>query len=563
MRMHYRKIGIALGTITSLLIAPFFVLADHSTTTTVSPDNLNDWWTFEEVATGTIAFTTGPDTPPLGDGSAQLTVNDTGRALLGTFIFQGTRLDSITSLSYESYRATGTSALAPSLQLDIDTDLTDATTTWQGRLVYEPYYTHTVETEMWQEWDTQDDAPDGNWWFSGAPGNTVCPIGDPCTWSEVLSAFPDAGIRLAGTSTGALQFKAGGPWTDGFEGYVDNLELTVDGHVYTFDFEAEETVIPPTGSILAPTDNQTVSGTTTLSATYDDGDELNDDDVNWAVRKSTCDVATSTVFGNVDGFTDPYDWDGASFEAIIDTNQTEPGPYCFIFNPTDDGDTDIRLLRDFIIEAPATGTPDTVDLEISKTASIATTTIDTEFTYTIHVTNNGPDTATSVVVTDIIPSELDIVDIVSTDGDYSTTTHMWSIGELANGSSTILTLTVEADSLGEIVNTATVTNEGGTPDSNLDNNSDSVTVTIVNEEEEDDDDDDDPEPPTEDKPHTKDDCKNGGWMNYPDLGFKNQGHCVSYVASGKKSYEARANRVPDSFEKLKGIYAKLNALRHR
>jgi hypothetical protein len=34
-------------------------------------------------------------------------------------------------------------------------------------------------------------------------------------------------------------------------------------------------------------------------------------------------------------------------------------------------------------------------------------------------------------------------------------------------------------------------------------------------------------------PATKDQCKNGGWRNFP--GFKNQGDCVSFVATGGKS----------------------------
>ena len=33
-------------------------------------------------------------------------------------------------------------------------------------------------------------------------------------------------------------------------------------------------------------------------------------------------------------------------------------------------------------------------------------------------------------------------------------------------------------------------------------------------------------------PTTKDQCKNGGWRNFP--GFKNQGQCVSFVATGGK-----------------------------
>ena len=35
-------------------------------------------------------------------------------------------------------------------------------------------------------------------------------------------------------------------------------------------------------------------------------------------------------------------------------------------------------------------------------------------------------------------------------------------------------------------------------------------------------------------PTSKDQCKNGGWRNYP--GFKNQGQCVSFVATDGKHH---------------------------
>jgi hypothetical protein len=39
-------------------------------------------------------------------------------------------------------------------------------------------------------------------------------------------------------------------------------------------------------------------------------------------------------------------------------------------------------------------------------------------------------------------------------------------------------------------------------------------------------------------PTSKDQCKKGGWKNYPALGFKNQGDCVSYVATHGKNAPA-------------------------
>jgi len=36
------------------------------------------------------------------------------------------------------------------------------------------------------------------------------------------------------------------------------------------------------------------------------------------------------------------------------------------------------------------------------------------------------------------------------------------------------------------------------------------------------------------QPQTKDDCKKGGWMNFPGLGFTNQGQCIAFVNTGQR-----------------------------
>jgi hypothetical protein len=36
-------------------------------------------------------------------------------------------------------------------------------------------------------------------------------------------------------------------------------------------------------------------------------------------------------------------------------------------------------------------------------------------------------------------------------------------------------------------------------------------------------------------PTSKEQCKKGGWKNFTNAGFKNQGDCVSYVATGGKN----------------------------
>jgi hypothetical protein len=209
-------------------------LTVSAATIVVNPSNMNGWAFVVESgsgASGTIME--GPGTPPLGTGSAQLSVDAAGdRMLLGTLAYQLMPLAAISTLSYSTYRSAGGPALAPSLQFDIDTDLTDTNNAWMGRLVYEAYYTQAVADNTWQTWDTM--ATGANWWFSGVPGNAACSIGSPCTWAQVLAAFPNAGVRAGGVT----QFKAGGGWT-GFIGNVDNFTINTGDANTKFDFESD------------------------------------------------------------------------------------------------------------------------------------------------------------------------------------------------------------------------------------------------------------------------------------------------------------------------------------
>jgi len=103
------------------------------------------------------------------------------------------------------------------------------------------------------------------------------------------------------------------------------------------------------GEITSPGEDEIVIGTVDLAAWYhDESPDLDDDAVSWAVRKGTCDAGVGTVFGNVDGYSDLYDWDGANFSSEWDASSATPGMYCLIVNPTDDvGQNNVRLTREF------------------------------------------------------------------------------------------------------------------------------------------------------------------------------------------------------------------------
>jgi hypothetical protein len=55
----------------------------------------------------------------------------------------------------------------------------------------------------------------------------------PCTWTQVLAAFPNIGIHAA---YGAVVLKAGSGWSS-FRGNVDNLTISLDGVATTYNFE--------------------------------------------------------------------------------------------------------------------------------------------------------------------------------------------------------------------------------------------------------------------------------------------------------------------------------------
>jgi hypothetical protein len=213
-----------------MLVGGSALSASAATTVKVAPADMQGWVFLQETPTGSGGMVEGSSTAPLGTGSASLAVDSTGGYVLATLNHAGTRLADITALSYSTYRTAGGLALAIALQWDFDNDLTDADTTFKGRMVYEPYYTNTVLTGVWQTWNPMTDGAAGNWWFTRAPYNTVCSMANPCSWSEVLSQYPEAGIRAG---TGALLLKAGGGWAGGFDGNVDALTL----NDVAYDFE--------------------------------------------------------------------------------------------------------------------------------------------------------------------------------------------------------------------------------------------------------------------------------------------------------------------------------------
>ena len=225
-----------------LILALFFFLFSslpaqaQTTAVRVSPNNLNGWVLLQEnpTAAGNGQFLAGPATAPLGEGSLRL---NPVTSTFGESIVSGmptTRFSNITSLTYHTYRVSGSNAQAIALQFSVCRSYFLGFCSGRSRLVYEPYWTGTnPSTGVWQEWDAL--APNARWWMTNIAATATCGRDNPCTVATLLTTYPNLDILNEGGIVGVL-LKAGSGWT-GFDGYVDNLTIGLNGVETTYDFE--------------------------------------------------------------------------------------------------------------------------------------------------------------------------------------------------------------------------------------------------------------------------------------------------------------------------------------
>lgn len=130
-----------------------------------------------------------------------------------------------------------------------------------------------------------------------------------------------------------------------------------------------------------------------------------------------------------------------------------------------------------VFDAESTVVQPLADVAITKTSSAAVVPMGENFTYTLTATNNGPATASGVVVTDILPDAVTYVSATPA-ATVAGRTLTWNIGSLAKGASTTITVTVTATTGGvSALNEAEITST--TPDADLSNNTATNVTKIV------------------------------------------------------------------------------------
>lgn len=122
--------------------------------------------------------------------------------------------------------------------------------------------------------------------------------------------------------------------------------------------------------------------------------------------------------------------------AVIDGNESDPNDK----NDRAEENTSVR----------------SASLTLTKSDSADPVTVDGTFSYTVAVANAGPDTATGVEVTDVLPTGVEFISATPTQGSYNATTGKWTVGSIAAGSTPQLTINVKAKTTGQLSNTATI-----------------------------------------------------------------------------------------------------------
>ena len=101
-----------------------------------------------------------------------------------------------------------------------------------------------------------------------------------------------------------------------------------------------------------------------------------------------------------------------------------------------------------------------IDLELDKSVDNTLPQIGDGVTFTVVVNNQGPSTATGVVVTDGLPAGYTFTGFSTSQGTYNSATGIWTVGTLAAGQSETLTITAivnASNASGAYTNLAEVT----------------------------------------------------------------------------------------------------------
>jgi large repetitive protein len=126
----------------------------------------------------------------------------------------------------------------------------------------------------------------------------------------------------------------------------------------------------------------------------------------------------------------------------------------------------------------------TADLSLLKAVSAGTPNVGSNVTFTLTLSNAGPDGATGVVVRDQLPAGLTFVSATASQGTYDNATGLWTVGAVAQGANPSLSIVATVTAAGPITNAAEISasdqyDPNSKPNNNNATENDYSSVTLV------------------------------------------------------------------------------------
>ncbi|WP_157614142.1 DUF11 domain-containing protein, partial [Pseudotamlana agarivorans] len=105
-------------------------------------------------------------------------------------------------------------------------------------------------------------------------------------------------------------------------------------------------------------------------------------------------------------------------------------------------------------------TPVTINADLSLTKTVAggntSPLVGSQITFQVAVTNDGPQDATGVAVTDLLPTGFTYVSTIISSGTYDETSGLWNTGTVINGATETLSIVATVNPSGDYTNIAEV-----------------------------------------------------------------------------------------------------------
>jgi uncharacterized repeat protein (TIGR01451 family) len=86
-----------------------------------------------------------------------------------------------------------------------------------------------------------------------------------------------------------------------------------------------------------------------------------------------------------------------------------------------------------------------VDLALTKMVNFTPSSSVIHITYTVTLTNNGPNDATGIKVIDMLPSDVTYISHTANPGNYDSNSGLWTVDDLLNSANAILTIKAQAN----------------------------------------------------------------------------------------------------------------------